>query len=283
MKIKYISRKSIKLYIVLFAVILLISVYIYINIKNRYISKEVFVDGIEDVDEFYTDLLAEYGTSFNEQNLNRSRNIKIATTKINGTVVLPGKVFSYNDTVGYRTESEGFMLAPMYIEGKLVDGIGGGVCQVSSTLYNAVLSANLEIVERKSHQFMPAYIDVGRDATVADGYIDFKFKNSRKYPIKIICSAQNGILKVKIYGKKQDAEYNIKIQTKIKEVKPYKTIYEYNNNIKSGERIVTQKGKNGYECEVYKIVSLKGKIISKSIISTDTYNTMDEIVIIGTK
>lgn len=283
MKIKYISKKSIKLYIVLFAVILLISIYIYINIKNRYISKEVFVDGIEDVNELYTDLLSEYGTSFNEQNLNRSQNIKIATTKINGTVVLPGKVFSYNDTVGYRTESEGFMLAPMYIEGKLVDGIGGGVCQVSSTLYNAVLSANLEIVERKSHQFMPAYIDVGRDATVADGYIDFKFKNSRKYPIKIICSAQNGILKVKIYGKKQDAEYNIKIKTKIKEVKPYKTIYEYNNNVKSGERIVAQKGKNGYECEVYKIVSLKGKIISKSTISTDTYNTMDEIVIIGTK
>lgn len=283
MKIKYISKKSIKLYIVLFAVILLISIYIYINIKNRYISKEVFVDGIEDVNELYTDLLSEYGTSFNEQNLNRSQNIKIATTKINGTVVLPGKVFSYNDTVGYRTESEGFMLAPMYIEGKLVDGIGGGVCQVSSTLYNAVLSANLEIVERKSHQFMPAYIDVGRDATVADGYIDFKFKNSRKYPIKIICSAQNGILKVKIYGKKQDAEYNIKIKTKIKEVKPYKTIYEYNNNVKSGERIVAQKGKNGYECEVYKIVSLKGKIIFKSTISTDTYNTMDEIVIIGTK
>ena len=253
------------------------------NVKNRYISKEVFVDGIEEIEEFYTDLLAEYETKFNEQQLNRSQNIKIATTKINGTVVLPGEIFSYNDTVGYRTETDGFKLAPMYIGGKLVDGIGGGVCQVSSTLYNAVLCANLEVMERKSHQFLPAYIEVGRDATVADGYIDLKFKNTRKYPIKIICSAQNGVVKVKIYGRKQDTEYDIKIQTVLKEVKPYKIIYEYNRNVKKGENIVAQKGKNGYECKVYKVISLNGEIISKSLISTDTYNVMNEIIIIGTK
>ncbi len=283
MKIKYISKKEIRVFIELFILIIIISSYIYMNVKNRYISKEVFVDGIEEIEEFYTDLLAEYETKFNEQQLNRSQNIKIATTKINGTVVLPGEIFSYNDTVGYRTETDGFKLAPMYIGGKLVDGIGGGVCQVSSTLYNAVLCANLEVIERKSHQFLPAYIEVGRDATVADGYIDFKFKNTRKYPIKIICSAQNGVVKVKIYGRKQDTEYDIKIQTVLKGVKPYKTIYEYNRNVKKGENIVAQKGKNGYECKVYKVISLNGEIISKSLISTDTYNVMNEIIIIGTK
>ncbi len=283
MKIKYISKKEIRVFIELFILIIIISSYIYMNVKNRYISKEVFVDGIEEIEEFYTDLLAEYETKFNEQQLNRSQNIKIATTKINGTVVLPGEIFSYNDTVGYRTETDGFKLAPMYIGGKLVDGIGGGVCQVSSTLYNAVLCANLEVMERKSHQFLPAYIEVGRDATVADGYIDLKFKNTRKYPIKIICSAQNGVVKVKIYGRKQDTEYDIKIQTVLKEVKPYKIIYEYNRNVKKGENIVAQKGKNGYECKVYKVISLNGEIISKSLISTDTYNVMNEIIIIGTK
>lgn len=283
MKIKYISKKEIRVFIELFILIIIISSYIYMNVKNRYISKEVFVDGIEEIEEFYTDLLAEYETKFNEQQLNRSQNIKIATTKINGTVVLPGEIFSYNNTVGYRTETDGFKLAPMYIGGKLVDGIGGGVCQVSSTLYNAVLCANLEVMERKSHQFLPAYIEVGRDATVADGYIDFKFKNTRKYPIKIICSAQNGVVKVKIYGRKQDTEYDIKIQTVLKGVKPYKTIYEYNRNVKKGENIVAQKGKNGYECKVYKVISLNGEIISKSLISTDTYNVMNEIIIIGTK
>lgn len=283
MKIKYISNKTIKLFIVLFLFLILVSILVYINIQNKYISKEVFIDGIEEVDELYTDLLGEYETNFNEQQLNRSQNIKIATTKINGTVVLPGEVFSYNNIVGYRTETEGFKLAPMYIGGKLVDGIGGGVCQVSSTLYNAILSANLEVIERKNHQFLPTYINVGRDATVADGYIDFKFKNTRKYPIKIICSAENGVVKVKIYGRKQDKEYDIKIQTIIKETKPYETIYEYNDNIKSGERIIAQKGKNGYECKVYKIITLEGEIISKSIISVDTYNVMNEIIIIGTK
>lgn len=283
MKIKYISKKEFIVFIVLIIFIIIISSYMYMNVSNRYISKEVFVDGIEEIEEFYTDLLAEYQTNFNEQQLNRSQNIKIATTKINGTVVLPGEIFSYNDIVGYRTEAEGFKLAPMYIGGKLVDGIGGGVCQVSSTLYNAVLYANLEVVERKGHQFLPTYINVGRDATVADGYIDFKFKNTRKYPIKIICSAQSGIVKIKIYGKKQNTECDIRIQTVIKETKPYETIYEYNNNIKGGERIIAQKGKNGYECKVYKVVSLNGEIISKSLISTDTYNVMNEIIIIGTK
>lgn len=283
MKVKYISNKTIKMCIVLFIFLVWISAFVYINIKNKYISKEVFIDGIEEIEELYTDLLAEYKTSFNEQQINRSQNIKIATDKINGTVVLPGEIFSYNNTVGYRTESDGFKSAPMYIEGKLVNGIGGGVCQVSSTLYNAVLCANLEVIERKNHQFLPAYVDAGRDATVADGYIDFKFKNTRKYPIKIACSAQNGMLKVKLYGKKQDIEYDVKIQTTIKEIKPYATIYEYDNNIEKGEHIVAQVGKNGYECKVYKIVSLEGDIISKSIISTDIYNVMNEIIIIGTK
>lgn len=283
MKTKYISNKTIKLFIILFLFLILASSLVYINIKNKYISKEVFIDGIEEVDELYTDLLAEYETNFSEYHLNRSQNIKIATTKINGTVVLPGEVFSYNDTVGYRTELEGFKYAPMYIGGKLVDGIGGGVCQVSSTLYNAVLCANLEVVERKNHQFLPTYVEAGKDATVADGYIDFKFKNTRKYPIKIIATAKNGVLTVKIYGKKQEIEYDIKIQSQVKEFIPYETIYEYDDTKKTGEYIIVQNGKNGCECKTYKTVSLNGDVISKVIISTDKYSAMNQIIKVGTK
>lgn len=283
MKVKYISNKTIKVFIVLFTSLVLISICIYINIKNKYISKEVFIDGIEEIDELYTDLLAEYETVFNEEHLNRSQNIKIATSKINGTVVLPGEVFSYNDTVGYRTESEGFKFAPMYIGGKLTDGIGGGVCQVSSTLYNAVLCANLEVTERKNHQFLPAYVEAGKDATVADGYIDFKFRNTRKYPIKIVSTAKGGILTIKIYGKKQDVEYDIKIQSSIREFIPYETVYEYDNSINSGEYIIVQNGKNGCECKTYKTISLNGNVISKVIISTDKYNVMNQIIKVGTK
>lgn len=283
MNIKYISNKHIRMFVILFICLLLIVINVYINISNKYISKEVFIDGIEEVDELYTDLLAKYETEFNEQNINRSENIKLAVAKINGTVILPEKVFSYNDIVGNRTEEAGFKYAPMYQGGRLVEGIGGGICQVSTTLYNASLYANLEIVERKNHQFLPGYIQVGRDATVADGYIDFKFKNTRKYPIKIECSAKNGVLKVEIYGKKQEIEYDVEIQTSIREFIPYKTIYEYDKYIERKKSVIIQTGKNGYECKTYKITSLNGKVISKVIISTDIYNVKNEIIKIGLK
>lgn len=283
MNIKYISNKHIRMFVILFICLLLIVINVYINISNKYISKEVFIDGIEEVDELYTDLLARYETEFNEQNINRSENIKLAVAKINGTVILPGKIFSYNDIVGNRTKEAGFKYAPMYQGGRLVEGIGGGICQVSTTLYNASLYANLEIVERKNHQFLPGYIQVGRDATVADGYIDFKFKNTRKYPIKIECSAKNGVLKVEIYGKKQEIEYDVEIQTSIREFIPYKTIYEYDKYIERKKSVIIQTGKNGYECKTYKITSLNGKVISKVIISTDIYNVKNEIIKIGLK
>lgn len=231
----------------------------------------------------YTDLISEYETKFNEQNINRSANIKLAVNKINGTIILPGEIFSYNSVVGNRTEEAGFKLAPMYKEGKIVDGFGGGVCQLSSTVYNACLYANLEIIERKKHQFMPAYIEVGRDATVADGYIDFRFKNTRKNPIKIVCSAKNGILKCQIYGKKEENEYKIEIQSVITEYIPYKTIYQQDINGSLNEQTVIQNGKKGYKCKVYKITKLNGKILSKVIISNDTYSSINEVIKIGTQ
>ncbi len=234
-------------------------------------------------EENFTDLIAEYETKFNEQNINRSTNIKLATSNVNGTIILPEEVFSYNDIVGNRTETAGFKSAPMYLGGEIVNGIGGGVCQVSSTLYNAVLYANLEVIERKNHQFLPAYISAGRDASVADEYIDFKFKNTRKYPVKIVCNVQNGILQVEIYGRKEDVEYDIEIQTVIKECIPYKTTYEYDNNMKSGDYKIVQNGKNGYESRSYKITKLNGEILSKVIISTDRYNAVPEIIKMGTR
>ena len=196
---------------------------------------------------------------------------------------MPQEIFSYNDIVGKRTELEGFRIAHIYQNGKIVDGIGGGVCQLSSTLYNVVLYANLEIVERKNHQFLPEYIEAGRDATVTDEYVDFKFKNTREYPIKLICSAENGILKVQMYGKKEKNEYDIEIKSIITKTIPYKTIYEKDNTIKKGEQVIIQNGKNGYVSETYKITKTNGEVLSKILISTDQYNVMNKIIKIGTK
>lgn len=103
---------------------------------------------------------------------------------------MPGETFSYNQTVGERTIAAGYKEAGAYAGGKVVQDVGGGICQTSSTLYNAALLANLEIVDRSNHQFLTSYVDASRDATVAWGSIDFQFKNTRTYPIKIEASAQ---------------------------------------------------------------------------------------------
>lgn len=285
MKRKYILNKW-KIITLVGICIIVYMFFYYKKLDKNYIlgditnGKSVEVNASE---KSYTDLIGEYETYYNEQNINRSTNIEIAASKINGTVILPNEIFSYNEVVGNRTEEAGFKLAHIYQAGKIVDGIGGGVCQVSSTLYNASLYANLEIVERKSHQFMPTYVETGRDATVTDEYIDFKFKNTRKYPVKIVCSAKNGILKCQIYGKREEIEYDIEIQNVVIEEIPYKTEYQENTEEKVGAKTIIQNGRNGYKCETYRITKLNGNILTKTIISTDAYNAMNEIIKIGTK
>ena len=157
--------------------------------------------------EAFPNLLSQYSTSYSTKNQKRTTNLRLAANKINGTVLMPGETFSYNKVVGERTIAAGYQEAPIYVSGKVVDGLGGGICQITTTLYNAVVYANLEIVERSNHQFVPSYAPASRDATVVYGSIDFKFKNNRNYPIKILCSVQNGIANFQIYGLKTDNDY----------------------------------------------------------------------------
>lgn len=155
--------------------------------------------------------VSSFPTKYDASNTNRSGNLKIAADKINGTVLMPGQEFSFNEVVGKRTIEDGYRNAKIYENGQVVDGLAGGICQISSTLYNAVLLANLEIMERRNHSFTTSYVPAGRDATVVYGVQDFKFKNSRKYPIKIGASVGNGIVEFKIQGIREEVEYDIKI------------------------------------------------------------------------
>ena len=139
--------------------------------------------------EAFPNKISFYSTRYDGGDVNRSTNLELACEKINDVIVLPGETFSYNNTLGERSKAAGYKTAKVYENGEVVDGIGGGIRQISSTLYNAVLKANLEIVERRNHQFITSYVEEGRDATVAYGVTDFKFKNSRKYAIKIKESA----------------------------------------------------------------------------------------------
>lgn len=240
---------------------------------------------VEDLkyENFFPEQLSKYITRYDESNINRSTNIKIASEKIDGTILMPGETFSYNKTVGERTIKAGYKEAAVYMNGKVVDGIGGGICQVSSTLYNAVLEANLEIVSRRNHYFITSYVSASRDATVSYGTIDFMFKNTRTYPIKIECLSQNGICQIEIHGIKEDTEYEVIIEDKITEVIPYTTKYIETNTLEKGVENEIQKGVNGYKSEAYRILRLNGQVISKTLLSKDSYNPLQRIVEKGTK
>lgn len=233
--------------------------------------------------EAFPNKLSTYTTRYDGGDKNRSTNLEIACEKINDKIILPGETFSYNKTLGARTTTAGYKTAKVYENGAVVDGIGGGICQISSTLYNAVLKANLEIVERRNHQFITSYVPEGRDATVAYGITDFKFKNSRKYAIKIKATALNGVATIDIYGIKEDTEYQITFDTKTISTIPFTTKYTDDNTLPVGTEKIKQKGANGSVTETYIIKSLNGQVVSNTLLSKDTYSAMPRIILRGTK
>lgn len=240
--------------------------------------------GVEDLgNDIFVHTLGSYSSTFNVYNYNRTTNVNIATQKINNVILLPGETFSYNKVVGERTFENGFKEASVYTSSGVVNGLGGGICQVSSTLYNAVLEANLEIVERRNHRYAVTYVPLGRDATVAYGSIDFRFKNNRSYPIKVIAYTQNGTLYVSIKGIEEQTEYDVSITTKRLNTIPFTTKYIEDNSMPAGTQKQTQYGDNGYKYETYKTVSLNGETISTELISTDNYTPLTRIVRVGTK
>ena len=234
-------------------------------------------------EEAFPDKLSEYSTIFDPSNRNRSNNLAISAEKIDGTIIMPGETFSYNQTVGERTIAAGYKEAGAYAGGKVVQDVGGGICQTSSTLYNAALLANLEIVDRSNHQFLTSYVDASRDATVAWGSIDFQFKNTRTYPIKIEASAKNGVCEMAIYGIKEDKEYEVVIESEVLSYIPFTTKYENDDSLEEGEEVVEQSGYTGCTSEAYKILKLNGKVVSKTLLSKDTYDPMTRIIRRGTK
>ncbi|MBO5478125.1 MAG: VanW family protein [Clostridia bacterium] len=228
--------------------------------------------------EAFPDLLATYSTTFSTSNTNRTTNIKLASNKINGVVLLPGEEFSYNKVVGQRTAAAGYKSAPVYVNGKVENGIGGGICQVSSTLYNTALRANLEIIKRSNHRFATGYVPLSTDATVSWGGPEFIFKNSRKYPVKIVSQINGGKITVSIYGCKEEVEYEVVIQSQTLQTIPSKTVYRTNTSLPKGTKKTVQKGHGGYKSRAYRILKLNGTIVSKQLLSTDTYAQLETII-----
>lgn len=255
--------------------------------KEEYVIPLIITEPSVTIDELgeeaFPDQLSTFTTRYDVSDVDRTTNLRLACQKINGTVLLAGETFSYNDVVGARTVAAGYKNAKIYEAGQVVDGLGGGICQISSTLYNAALQANLEIVERRNHQFVTSYVPAGRDATVVYGSTDFKFKNTRKYPIRIVATANAGIATVSIYGIKEEEEYTFKFSTKTISTIPYPTQYIDDSSIEQGKEVVQQKGANGLITETYISKYLNGKLISTDLLSRDTYSAMKRIVKRGTK
>lgn len=196
----------------------------------------------------YPDLLSTFTTKYGTGDANRNTNIALAAKSINSVVLMPGETFSYNDLIGECSTRTGYKAATIYLNGELSTGIGGGICQVSTTLYNTVLRANLEIVERRNHSLGVTYVPAGQDAMVSIGTQDFKFKNNRNYPIKVVAFVGTGSVTCQIYGLKQDTEYEVKL---------------YSRTI--------SKTDTKYKVETYKILYLNGTEVSRTWLSTDTY------------
>ena len=171
-----------------------------IALKVDVTQPKIKTEDIECIDS----MLASYSTSFNAYQYERSYNIALALSRCNGTIVMPGETFSYNDSTGPRVLSNGFKNASVILAGQYQDAPGGGVCQGSTTLFNAVLLSGLEIKQVQNHSKTAAYVPRGRDAMVNDGDSDFKFKNNFDHPVYVSCYAGGGTASASIYGCSKD-------------------------------------------------------------------------------
>jgi vancomycin resistance protein YoaR len=225
--------------------------------------------------------LASYTTWYNVGDQARTNNLKLAAKAIHGSVVLPGRVFSFNETVGERTLLAGYQDALVIVGGKFIPGIGGGICQVSSTLYNTCLLAGLEIVERHNHALAVAYVPVGRDATVAYGLQDFRFKNNTGYPIYIRAVSEGGKLTISLYGNlEQKAE--VKIIQIIDKVMEYQEIRETVAELEPGTEEVKNEGFPGYGVRIFRVFyDRNGQLIKEELVSRDYYQPLNKLIHMG--
>ncbi len=228
--------------------------------------------------ELFSDVLGSYTSKYNPSLIGRTQNVTLSAKKINGVILNSGDIFSYNRTVGPRSAATGFSTATIYTKEGLSEEMGGGICQVSSTLYNAVLYADLKIVERQNHMYTVGYVRNGLDATVVYGLIDFRFENNLKSPIQIVTSVGGGVLTVTILGKKENNN-KVELYTNTLESYPFETKHTKNNNLAPGSEKVTQNGSYGYKINATKVVKdSNGNVIRQEFLGTDVYKPLTKIV-----
>lgn len=232
---------------------------------------------------YVQDLLGSFTTSFSTSSANRCKNVNSGAEHINGTVLYPGEQFSAYEVVAPFTEENGYAMAGSYLNGEVVDSMGGGICQVSTTLYNAVLRAELEVTERSPHSMTVHYVELSEDAAIAGTYKDFKFVNSTAYPIYIEgYTTSDKKITFNIYGKEtRDSSRTISFESvKVSET-PASTVLTENAGQPIGYKSAS-KGTTGYVAELYKIVKVNGVETERIKVNKSTYRGSNRVVTYGT-
>ena len=247
-----------------------------VEVTKPKITKEMLskIDGI----------IGSFTTSYTSSDANRSANVEIAAKTVNGTILMPGDTFSYNNTLGERTTAKGYKDGAAYVGNKVVMVTGGGICQVSTTLYRAVLRAGIMPTERHNHSMTTTYSGPSEDATVSWGSLDYQFKNPYDFPIYIQGYTSNKHVTFNVYGNVQGMDgKTYDLQTVVNEtLKPsVKTVDD--PNLPEGQKVVEQRPVTGYKSSGYLVTYQNGKEIDKKLIGHDVYKQKDEIIKVGTK
>jgi vancomycin resistance protein VanW len=239
------------------------------KITTQNILKELVISGE----------LGTYSTSLENKEENTIYNIKLSSEVINGILIKPQEIFSFNKYVGPAEKADGYKESTIIANGIFVNGYGGGICQVSSTLYNAALLANLPIIERYNHSVYgeaTEYIPLGQDAAIFYGFKDLRFKNNSDHAIVIFLKVFRDTLQVSIFGGNED-KAEVEIISKDKKVIDYQIIREKDSKLEAGQEIVVQEGVPGYQIKTYRIVSKEGEE-KIEFLAEDTYKSVPMIV-----
>lgn len=224
-------------------------------------------------------LVAAYTTETTNDS-NRNTNIDLACQAINGTALMPGETFSFNQATGQRTTEKGYKSAGAIAAGQSIEEVGGGICQVSSTLFNAVARANLEIVSRSPHAWPSTYVNIGEDATVNWPNLDFQFKNNTQSPIFIITYYKNRRMSAEIWGMSLGEGVTIDLQsTIIKTIDPPSEVkYELNTDLPYGTEKTTVKARTGYVVETEKVWYKDGQETRRELLHTSNYRAYQQVI-----
>lgn len=250
------------------------------------IPLDIIVDepkGSEEELSVVTDVLGAFTTSYSTSGSSRSANVENGCRLINGITLYPGEEFSTYDTVAPFTERNGYYMAGSYLNGKVVDSLGGGICQVSTTLYNAVLLAELEVTERHNHSMIVSYVDPSADAAIAESSgKDFRFVNNTDYPIYIEGYTENKRITFNIYGKEtRDAGHKVRYESEILEVINPPADQIYADAGKPLGYIVTESAHIGYKARLWKIVTENGVEVSREKVNSSSYKMVPRSATVG--